>query len=435
MSVLALLQQIQQSGWFEGMSLFSYFYPLLMAHIWTAGALVFYWQHERGATVAKFLRAPKRSWPMVSIIVPCYNEEDNVEEVISHLLGMNYPNFEIIAVNDGSKDNTGPLLDAMARSSSRIRVIHQAKNQGKAVGLITAAMVAKSEYLVCIDGDALLDHDALPWLVRHFVYNSSVGAVTGNPRIRNRSTLLGRLQVGEFSSIIGLIKRAQSSYGRIYSVSGVITAFRRSSLHDVGYWSVDMMCEDIDITWKLQTSGWLVRYEPHALCWILMPETLSGLWKQRLRWAMGGMQVLLRYTRTLPTQQGIRMLPLYAEYALSVLWAYVMTFCLGIAGVSLIWHVAAGAAGNDTWARLLPAWSGLWLATVCLAQIFISFLMDRRYEKNLMSVYFSVIWYPIAFWLITMMATVWALPKTLLRKNGQRARWVSPDRGYTGGAR
>ena len=278
MSVLALLQQIQQSGWFEGMSLFSYFYPLLMAHIWTAGALVFYWQHERGATVAKFLRAPKRSWPMVSIVVPCYNEEDNVEEVISHLLGMNYPNFEIIAVNDGSKDNTGPLLDAMARSSSRIRVIHQAKNQGKAVGLITAAMVAKSEYLVCIDGDALLDHDALPWLVRHFVYNSSVGAVTGNPRIRNRSTLLGRLQVGEFSSIIGLIKRAQSSYGRIYSVSGVITAFRRSSLHDVGYWGVDMMCEDIDITWKLQTSGWLVRYEPHALCWILMPETLSGLW-------------------------------------------------------------------------------------------------------------------------------------------------------------
>ena len=430
-----LLVLVQQSGWFEWLSLFAYFYPLMMAHIWTAGALVFYRQNERGATVAKFLRTPKKTWPMVSIVVPCYNEEDNVEEVISHLLGMNYSNFEIIAVNDGSQDNTGPLLDALARRGKLVRVIHQAKNQGKAVGLITAAMVAKSEYLVCIDGDALLDHNALPWLVRHFVYNSSVGAVTGNPRIRNRSTLLGRLQVGEFSSIIGLIKRAQSSYGRIYSVSGVVTAFRRSSLHDVGYWSVDMMCEDIDITWKLQTRGWLVRYEPHALCWILMPETISGLWKQRLRWAMGGMQVLIRYTRCLPSRQGVRMLPLYTEYALSVAWAYVMTFCLAIAGASLIQHFMVGSPATDTWARLLPAWSGLWLATVCLLQIFISFLMDRRYEKNLMSVYFSVIWYPIAFWLITMMATVWALPKTLLRKQGQRARWVSPDRGYTRGTR
>lgn len=426
---------IQHSGWFDALSLFSYFYPLLMAHIWTAGALVFYWQHERSATVAKFLRVPKKSWPMISIIVPCYNEEDNVEEVISHLLGMNYPNFEIIAVNDGSKDNTGPLLDAMARQGSRIRVIHQAKNQGKAVGLITAAMVANSEYLVCIDGDALLDHNALPWLVQHFVYNSSVGAVTGNPRIRNRSTMLGRLQVGEFSSIIGLIKRAQSSYGRIYSVSGVITAFRRTSLHDIGYWSVDMMCEDIDITWKLQTRGWLVRYEPHALCWILMPETLGGLWKQRLRWAMGGMQVLMKYSRTVFGAQGVRMLPLYTEYLMSVLWAYVMTFCLCIAGVSLACSAVIGNPASDTWGRLLPAWSGLWLATVCLLQMLISLLMDRRYEKNLLQVYFSVIWYPIAFWLITMLSTVWALPKTLLRKDGQRARWVSPDRGYTGGTR
>ena len=196
-----------------------------------------------------------------------------------------------------------------------------------------------------------------------------------------------------------------------------------------------MMCEDIDITWKLQTRGWLVRYEPNALCWILMPETLVGLWKQRLRWAMGGMQVLIKYSRKVMTGQGARMLPLYAEYVLSVAWAYIMTFCLGVAGASFVWHLVTGSVGTNTWARLLPAWSGLWLATVCLLQMLISLLMDRRYEKNLLSVYFSVIWYPIAFWFITMLTTVWALPKTLLRKKGQRALWVSPDRGYTGNTR
>jgi poly-beta-1,6-N-acetyl-D-glucosamine synthase len=278
----------------------------------------------------------------------------------------------------------------------------------------------------------VLAHDSLPWLVRHFLGDNNVAAVTGNPRIRTRSTMLGRLQVGEFSSIIGLIKRAQSTYGRIYSVSGVITAFRRSALHDIGYWSVDMMCEDIDITWKLQVNGWLIRFEPHALCWILMPETFKGLWKQRLRWAMGGIQVLLKYTGSLTTRRGPSMLPLYIEYVLSVTWAYVMTFCLVLTSVSIAVDFLTQGPSTSVFARVLPAWSGLWLATVCLMQMFFSLMMDRKYEKNLLSVYATVIWYPIAFWMLTMLTTVWALPKTLMRKKGQRARWVSPDRGYTG---
>ena len=101
-----------------------------------------------------------------------------------------------------------------------------------------------------------------------FVDNPNVGAVTGNPRIRNRSTLLGRIQVGEFSAIVGMIKRAQRSYGQVFTVSGVIAAFRKSALHDVGYWSNDMVTEDIDISWKLQLAGWSIYFEPNALCWV-----------------------------------------------------------------------------------------------------------------------------------------------------------------------
>src|SRR3546814_5898602 len=120
------------------------------------------------------------------------------------------------------------------------------------------------------------------------IEQSRVGAVTGNPRIRNRSSLLGQGQVGEFASIIGLIKRTQRVYGRIFTVSGVVAAFRRRALDHVGYWSLDMITEDIDISWKLQRDHWTIFYEPRALCWILMPETLRGLWRQRLRWAQGG---------------------------------------------------------------------------------------------------------------------------------------------------
>ena len=104
--------------------------------------------------------------------------------------------------------------------------LHQ-ENQGKASALNHGLLVAKGEYVACIDGDAVLDFDAIDYMVQSLELNRAYGAVTGNPRVRNRSTILGRLQVSEFSSIIGLIKRAQSLMGTIFTVSGVCCLFRK----------------------------------------------------------------------------------------------------------------------------------------------------------------------------------------------------------------
>ncbi|WP_115760299.1 glycosyltransferase, partial [Escherichia coli] len=89
-----------------------------------------------------------KSYPKVSIIVPCYNEEANVREVISHLVRMRYPNYDIIAVNDGSSDRTGERLNELAAEYPQRVVIHQSSNQGKAIGLTTAAKVTDAEYLM-----------------------------------------------------------------------------------------------------------------------------------------------------------------------------------------------------------------------------------------------------------------------------------------------
>jgi len=198
-------------GTIEG---FIYYYPLFMAYIWMFGAIIFYFRHEwRQQGNAEHLPELK-DYPPVSILVPCYNEADNVRETVEILLRQKYPSFEIIAINDGSKDDTLAILQELAERHHQLRVINLHTNQGKAMGLRTAALLANSEILICIDGDALLAPEAIAWMVRHFLDNPGVGAVTGNPRIRNRSTLLGRIQVGEFSAIVGMIKRAQRSYGR-----------------------------------------------------------------------------------------------------------------------------------------------------------------------------------------------------------------------------
>lgn len=403
---------------------FVFYYPLFMSYLWMMGALIFYWKERKDPPYQQ----PKalESYPMVAVLVPCFNEGDNAEETITHALGLDYPNFEVIAINDGSSDNTAEVLNRLAEQHEKLRVAHLAQNQGKAMALQAGSLLTEAEILIGIDGDALLDSHAASWMVRHFQQDPTVAAVTGNPRIRTRSTLLGRIQVGEFSSIVGMIKRAQRSFGRLFTVSGVITAFRKSAVHEVNYWSPNMLTEDIDITWKLQRAGWDIRFEPNALVWILMPETFTGLWKQRLRWAMGGAQVLLKNLDVFFKPKLNFLWPLMFELCLTLVWSYLMLLLAILWVVHFVFPLGQLSGISSPF---LPYGSGILLGATCLIQFALSKWMDSRYEPNLGRNYYWMIWYPFVFWLITITATIVAFPKVLRRGSEKRARWVSPDRG------
>ena len=403
---------------------FAFLYPIVMSFFWISGGLYYYFRRERKER-PRIDPPSLESTPLVSVLIPCFNEGEQVRETISAALAQRYPDFEVIAINDGSKDDTAEQLNQLAAQHERLRVVHLDRNLGKANAMRMGALAARSEYLVCIDGDALLDEYAVHWMVWHLMSGPRVGAVTGNPRIRNRSTLLGRLQVGEFSSIIGMIKRAQRVYGRLFTVSGVISAFRRTALHRIGYWADDMITEDIDISWRLQMDHWDIRYEPRALCFILMPETLKGLWKQRLRWAQGGVEVMLRHSTDLLSWRKRRMWLVLFEYLLSVVWAYIMVFIMLLWAIGLFVQMPVQLEVRS----ILPSWHGVILAMVCLTQFAASLIIDRRYEARVGRNYYWMIWYPIAYWLLSLLTTVTAVPKTLLKRRRQRATWVSPDRG------
>ena len=406
---------------------FAFYYPLFMAYVWMIGAVYyrFHWEHAAGNS---YLEPPElKSYPGVSILLPCFNEGELARETIERLFEQTYPNFEVIAVNDGSTDNTREVLDQLSEEFENLRVIHLESNQGKATAMNMAAMLSKFEYLVGIDGDAILEPHAVHWLVSHFINDGGtrVGAVTGNPRVRNRSTLLGKIQVGEFSSIIGLIKRAQRIYGRIFTVSGVVSAFRKSALHRIGYWTTDMITEDIDVSWRLQLNHWEVRYEPNALCWILMPETFAGLWRQRLRWAQGGMEVFKRYFKHLFKWRSRRMWIVAAEYITSAVWSYV------VAAIFVLWLLGLVTNIPEPFhiGTIIPGWNGVMLAMTCLMQFAVSLAIDSPYDKGLGKYYYWMIWYPLAYWLINVVTVIVGVPKALLREEGIRATWKSPDRG------
>jgi biofilm PGA synthesis N-glycosyltransferase PgaC len=401
---------------------FCFGYPFIMAWYWMAGGVLFYLTRER-AMAPQDDPQPIEHWPPISILVPCYNEGENAEETLSTAAAVDYPEFEVIAINDGSRDNTAEVLDRLAARIPRLRVIHLAANQGKAIAMNVGALMAKHELLVCIDGDALLDPQAPRWIARAF-RRGNVGGLAGNPRIRNRTSLLGRLQVGEFSSIIGLIRRAQTTYGRLFTVSGVICAFRKRALEEAGWWSPRTITDDIDVTWRVQVAGWRVVFEPNAIVWILMPETLKGLWNQRLRWAEGGAQMMVDFFWRIMTLRTPTLLPTYLNNLIAILWAYVMTVSLG---VGLLWALGLAPTTVLPGFQLIPEWWGLTLTLTYLAQALVSHLIERRYEPNMLRSLFWIIWYPIAFWMISTATTVVALPRAILRP--RRATWTSPDRG------
>jgi poly-beta-1,6-N-acetyl-D-glucosamine synthase len=397
---------------------FLFIYPLFMSLIWIISGLLFYIRRERKPMD---IQDNLEELPFVSILLPCYNEASHIEKTVKELNEINYIHYEIIVINDGSSDQTQDILSVLARSIDRLKVINILENKGKANALYFGTIASKGEIVVTMDSDAILDKNALLYMIPHFTTprnSERVGAVTGNPRVRNRQTLLGKIQVVEYSSIIGLIKRSQRILGKMMTVSGVFVAFRKKALLDVDFWDKDLITDDIGITWKLQERFWDVRYEPRALCWMLVPETLKGLLNQRIRWAQGGIEVLIRHRTIFKDFRQRRLYPVYIEQTLSILWSISWMFYL----VYLLFFGIPPA-------MLLY---GAYIAFISFIQLTVALFIDRQYEEKLVQYVWWAGWYPVVYWMVSIFALVPAIPKAfkiLTSNKTEYAIWESPDRG------
>ena len=407
---------------FDILSIFVFMYPAGMAVYWfMAGACYYLFKEGKlNEPISRYM--PKHDVPMISLMVPCYNEGDNLDESIPHLLQLRYPNYELIFINDGSKDNTGEIIDRWAAKEKKITALHQ-ENQGKASALNHGLTIAKGKYVACIDGDAVLDYYALDYMVQALEKDPKYAATTGNPRVRNRSTILGRLQVSEFSSIIGLIKRAQGLMGTIFTVSGVCCLFRKDVMEEIGGWSTNMITEDIDISWKIQSAGYNIMYEPRALCWVLMPESMKGLYKQRLRWAQGGAETIIKYFPKIWHWKNRRLWPMYIEYFVTAIWAVLwVLFALFTLGQKFIFGIDIENMG------LFETNISIMFFAFFL-QCILSLYIDSRYERDLLRYGLSCIWYPYVYWLLNTVTLLVGIPKAIFRNKSKFAVWTSPDRG------
>ena len=227
----------------------------------------------------------------VSVLVPAFNESVGIERAVRSLAGSDYPEFEVIVVDDGSTDGTADLVEALDLPG--VLVLRQA-NAGKPAALNRALAGARHDIIVTVDADTVFERDTMRRLVVPFE-RDDVGAASGNTKVGNRRGLLGRWQHIEYVLGFNLDRRLYDELRCMPTVPGAIGAFRREALVDAGGFSGATLAEDTDITIAVGRAGWHVAYVEDARAWTEAPPSLSALWRQRYRWSFGTMQAVWKH--------------------------------------------------------------------------------------------------------------------------------------------
>jgi poly-beta-1,6-N-acetyl-D-glucosamine synthase len=395
-------------------------YPLLTASVWSITSLIYAVRRERGGD-DNFYAIGNEDLPKITLLVPAYREAASLDGTLSALHDLDYPAYEVLVIDDGSPDATAEIARRHVRRDTRFRLLRKEVNEGKAMAMNDAIPLATGEIVVVVDADARLHRPALRYIAAHFVRLPRVAAVTGNPRVANSTTLLAALQTLEFTSIISMLRRAQVVWGRMLTVSGVISAFRKSALTDIGMFDPAMVTEDIDVTWRLQRRFYDVRYEPRALVDMTVPTTLRGLWRQRRRWATGLTQVLRYHRGLLGSWQSRRQWPIFVEAALSITWAHAFIVLI------VFWTLSLIAGVPPVGANPFPNGWGMLIATACLVQLGIGVSLDRRYDRSVTRSLLIAPLYPLVYWALMAVVTVRStIPALFARRTNAVARWHTP---------
>lgn len=235
--------------------------------------------------------------PFVSVVIPAFNEEKNIEQTIQMVLTSSYQNFEVIVVDDGSEDNTSFIVKNAFIGNQRLKVLTK-DNGGKATALNYGINHAQGEIIIALDADTLFTQETIARLVRHFE-TPNIGAVAGNLLVGNASNIITHCQAIEYVIDQNFERYAHDQLHCINVVPGAVGAWRKNALVAAGGYSSDTLTEDADLTWTIQELGWRVRNERTALAFTEAPHTIEAFLRQRYRWTFGTLQTMLKHRKTL----------------------------------------------------------------------------------------------------------------------------------------
>jgi cellulose synthase/poly-beta-1,6-N-acetylglucosamine synthase-like glycosyltransferase/spore germination protein YaaH/peptidoglycan/xylan/chitin deacetylase (PgdA/CDA1 family) len=288
--------------------------------------------------------------PLISVLIPCFNEEKVIESSVRRILASNWARLEVLVLDDGSQDHTAEVVRRAFADEPRVTLM-AFENGGKARALNRGLTRAQGDVVVALDADTLFPSDTLAKLARWFG-DPAIGAVAGNALVGNRRNLITRWQALEYVTAQNLERRALAALGAVTVVPGAVGAWRRSALEALGGYPDDTLAEDQDLTLAMQRAGWRVEFDPEARAYTEAPETVAGLLKQRFRWSFGTLQCIYKHRAALFDVKR----PVLGFVALPQIWLFqiILTAVAPLIDLAVVWSLISAVYA---WAFHPVEWS------------------------------------------------------------------------------
>ena len=234
--------------------------------------------------------------PLVTVMIPAHDEEAVISNTVENILNMDYPNFEVIVIDDRSSDNTASVIKDLEAKHEQVRALIREKDAfpGKSAVLNDALKIAQGEAILVFDADATVEPDFLNKLIPH-LEPADVGAVQARKIIRNKDVnFLTRCQNNEYTFDTYLQVSRDAIKGAV-ELRGNGELIKRQALEDIDGWNNYTITDDLDMSTRLHIKGWDVRFCPDACVYEEGIVYVFPLFRQRRRWLEGTIRRYLEY--------------------------------------------------------------------------------------------------------------------------------------------
>lgn len=323
--------------------------------------------------------------PGVTVLVPAFNEANVIERCLKSILKSDYPNFQVIVIDDGSSDHTADVVNEKFGHDPRISLLQQ-ENHGKwraenhALGQVTTPI------FIGVDADTILLPNAISWLVQQFK-DEKVGAVAGFVEVGNRRNFLTACQTLEYLVSQAFSRRAFEVFGGILVVPGAIGAWRTDAVRKAGMYSGNTITEDADLTISVHRAGYEVRFQEQARAITEAPESVSAFLKQRLRWVLGMLQTSWKHRGAIMEGRTVGYISIvdaiWFSLFTSLLSPIVDFLLIGIA-VKTVYALATGGPASFGGFPFIVLATYFILVGIDMINTLVAFHFERRFDWKLL---------------------------------------------------
>ena len=348
-----------------------YYQPLVSIYSLLAGTFVV----SRFLFAAFYSPPPDAGYtPTVTVLVPCMNEEAVIRQTIERIFSAGYPEdrLEVVCVNDGSKDETlREMLKAQTRHPHLV-VVDFEKNRGLCHAWGVSMMLARGEFVVCVDSDTFIFPGSLYKLVQGFV-DPKVGGISGHCDVENADVnLLTRMQDVRYYFSYKIMKASESIFGTVSCLPGCFSAYRRICVLAVleDWMNATVMgahgnyADDRSLTNRI-LRNYSILYDDTALATTIAPENWRQYTRQQARWMRSYLREILRTGRFIWRKHPVPAISWYAMMWLPLVEPFVMLqalligpiragefradYTLGVLSITLVWSLHFLATTGRRW--------------------------------------------------------------------------------------